>query len=106
MTEALNDGENLLSSQPSVRERCVKKKPADYSGLCAYFFGGLLPLPPPDGLPVRLGKLGLFPPLLPPPLSLFILAPSSLYPWRTPELATDCQWVILYVPAIQYLATE
>jgi len=25
----------------------------------AYFFGGLLPLPPPDGLPVVLGQLGL-----------------------------------------------
>lgn len=30
-----------------------------------YFFGGLLPLPFPDGLSVRLGKLGLPPALLP-----------------------------------------
>ena len=32
-----------------------------------YLLGGLLPRPPPDGLPVVLGQFGFEPPLLPPP---------------------------------------
>lgn len=43
-----------------------------------YFFGGLLPLPPPDGLPVVLGALAGMPPPLPPLATMVWIIPCLL----------------------------
>jgi outer membrane biosynthesis protein TonB len=41
------------------------------------YFGGAFPRPSPDGLPVRLGKLGVFAPPLPPPPEPFAPPPAD-----------------------------
>lgn len=81
-----------------------------------YFFGELLPRPPPEGLPVVLGALAglpLPPPLFPPPLPRFpriiglvialpplaaltavsmviVLQPSTIHNWMQPFYQQKC----------------
>ena len=60
--------------------RATNEKPGAWPGFSYLPFGAAFPLPPPEGLPVVLGRFGTAGALEPPPLPLFPVDPEPLLP--------------------------